>query len=110
MVSFMLCVFNHNLKVAALFTIVKIWKQPKCLSTDESILRYGREEGEDGGRVRRGDHLPSHRYSRNTSTRGAAPTEHPLNAGRKRPTSKKARNSPRTWVGQKRKEITETKE
>ena len=65
---------------------------------------------EDGGRVRRGDHLPSHRYSRNTSTRGTAPTEHPLNAGRKRPTSKKARNSPRTWVGQKKKEITQTKE
>ena len=39
-------------------------------------------EGQDGGRVRRGDHLPSHRYSRNTSTRGTAPTEHPLNAGR----------------------------
>ena len=65
---------------------------------------------EDGRRVRRGDHLPSHRYSRNTSTRGTAPTEHPLNAGRKRPTSQKARNSPRTWVGQKKKEITETKE
>ena len=28
---------------------------------------------EDGGRVRHGDHLPSHRYSRNTSTRGTAP-------------------------------------
>ena len=66
--------------------------------------------GEDGGRVRRGDHLPSHRYSRNTSTCGTDPTEHPLNAGRKRPTSKKARNSPRTGVGQKKKEITETKE
>ena len=56
--------------------------------------RVRRGEGEDGGRVRRGDHLPSHRYSRNTSTRGTPPTEHPLNAGRKRPTSKKARNSP----------------
>ena len=65
---------------------------------------------EDGGRVRRRDHLPSHRYSRNTSARGTAPTEHPLNAGRKRQTSQKARNSPRTWVGQKKKEITETKE
>ena len=72
------------------------------------IIIGGRRE--DGGRVRRRDHLPSHRYSRNTSTRGTAPTEHRLNAGRKRPTSKKARNSPRTWVGQKKKEITETKE
>ena len=73
------------------------------------IRTYSRGR-EDGGRVRRGDHIPSHRYSRNTPTRGTAPTEHPLNAGRKRPTSKKARNSPRTWVGQKKKEITETKE
>ena len=59
--------------------------------------------GEDGGRVRRGDHLPPHRYIRNTSTRGTAPTEHLLNAGRRRQTSQKARNSPRTWVGQKKK-------
>ena len=66
--------------------------------------------GEDGGRVRRGDHFPSHRYITNTSTRGTAPTEHPLNTGRKRQTSQKARNSPRTLVGQKKKEITETKE
>ena len=66
--------------------------------------------GQGSGRVRRGDHLPSHRYSRNTSTRGTAPTEHPLNAGRRRQTSQKASNSPRTWVGQKKKEITETKE
>ena len=68
------------------------------------------EEGQDGRRVRRGDHLPSHRYSRNTSTRGTAPTEHPLNVGRRRQTSQKARKSPRTWGGQKKKEITETKE
>ena len=43
--------------------------------------RINRGEGQDGGRVRRGDHLPSHRYSRNTSTRGTALTEHLLNAG-----------------------------
>ena len=74
-------------------------------------LEITKEGGrEDGRRVRRGDHLPSHRYIRNTSTRGTAPTEHLLNAGRKRQTSQKARNSPRTWVGQKKKEITETKE
>ena len=60
--------------------------------------------GQDGGRVRRGDHLPSHRYIRNTSTRGTAPTEHPLNAGRRCQTSQKARNSPRTWVGQKKRQ------
>ena len=54
--------------------------------------------GQDGGRVRHGDHLASHRYIRNTSTRGTVPTEHPLNAGRRRQTSQKARNSP-TYLG-----------
>ena len=83
------------------------WISSKCKTF---VFQKSPSGGEDGGRVRRGDHPPSHRYSRNTSTRGTAPTEHPLNAGRKRPTSKKARNSPRTWVGQKKKEITETKE
>ena len=39
---------------AALFTIAKTWKQPKCSSKDEWI----KKRGEDGGRVRRGDHLP----------------------------------------------------
>ena len=77
---------------------------------NELSKRCPRGRREDGRRVRCGDHLPSHRYSRNTPTRGTAPTEHPLNAGRKRQTSQKARNSPRTWVGQKKKEITETKE
>ena len=32
--------------------------------------------GQDGRRVRRGDHLPSQRYIRNTSARGTTPTEH----------------------------------
>ena len=53
--------------------------------------------GEDGGRVRRRDHPPPHRYIRNTSTRGTAPIEHPLNASRRPQISQKARNSPRTW-------------
>ena len=38
------------------------------------------------------------------------PTEHLLNAGRRPQTSQKARNSPCTWVGQKKKEKTKTKE
>ena len=50
------------------------------------------------------DHPPPHRYIRNTSTCGTTPTEHLLNAGRRPQTSQKARNSPRTWVGQKKKE------
>ena len=48
-----------------------------------------KEELQDGGRVRHGDHLPPHRYIRNTSTRGTAPIEHPLNAGRRPQTSQK---------------------
>ena len=69
-----------------------------------------RGELQDGGRVRRGDHLPPHKYIRNTSTCGTTPTEYLLNAGRRPQTSQKARNSPHTWAGQKKKEKTETKE
>ena len=86
------------------------WKNEHCYKAHITQNNLQGDDREDGGRVRRGDHIPSHRYSRNTPTRGTAPTEHPLNAGRKRPASQKARNSPRTWVGQKKKEITETKE
>ena len=57
---------------------------------------------QDGGGVRCGDHLPPHKYIRNTSTCGTTPTEHLLNAGRRPQTSQKAKNSPRTWVGQKK--------
>ena len=67
----------------------------------KNIIRDPR--GEDGGRVRRRDHLPPHRYTMNTSTRGTTPTEHLLKASKPQ-TSQKARKSPRTWVGQKKKE------
>ena len=66
-------------------------------------------ELQDGGRVRCGDHLPPHRNIRNTSKGGTAPIEHLLNTGRRPQTSQKARKSPCTWVGQKKKEKTETK-
>ena len=65
---------------------------------------------QDGGGVERGDHLPPHKYIRNTSACGTTPTEHLLNAGRRPQTSQKTRKSPRTWVGQKKKGKTETKE
>ena len=65
---------------------------------------------QDGRGVRHGDHFPPHKYIKNTSTSGTAPTEHLLNAGRRPQTSQKARKSPRTWVGQKYTEKTETKE
>ena len=65
---------------------------------------------QDGGGVQRGAHLPLHKYIKSTSTCGTTPTEHLLNAGRRPQTSQKARKSPYTWVGQKKKEKTETKE
>ena len=80
--------------------------------TDNSIAKMKtnlKRDLQDGGRVRRGDHLPPHKYIRNTSTCGTTPTEHLLNAGRRPQTSQKARSAPRTWVGQKKKEKTETK-
>ena len=58
---------------------------------------------QDGGGVRRGDQLLPHKYIKNTSTCGTTPTEHLLNTGRRPQISQKARNSPRTWVGQKKK-------
>ena len=53
--------------------------------------------------MRRGDRLPPHKYIRNTSTCGTTSTEHLLNAGRRPQTSQKARNSPSTWGGQRKK-------
>ena len=65
---------------------------------------------QDGRGVRRGDHLPPRKYIKNTTTCGTTPTEHLLNTGRRPQTSQKARKSPHTWVGQKKKGKTETKE
>ena len=49
--------------------------------------------------------LPSpHKYIRNMSTCRTTPTEHLLNTGRRPQTSQKARNSPHTCVGQKKKQ------
>ena len=62
------------------------------------------EDLQHGGGVRCGDHLPPHKYIKNTSTCGTTLTEHLLNAGRRPQISQKARKSPRTWVGQKKKE------
>ena len=64
----------------------------------------------DGGGVRRGDHLPPHKYIKTTSTCGTVPIEHILNTGRRPQTFQKARNSPRTLVGQKKKGKAKTKE
>ena len=71
---------------------------------------FKKKTKKDGGRVRHGDHLPPNKYIRHTSTCGTTPTEHVLNAGRIPQTSQKARNSPCTWVGQKKRDETETKE
>ena len=57
------------------------------------------QELQDGGRVRRGDHLPPHKYIRNTSTCGTTPTEHLLNAGRRPQTSPKSLGAPARHQG-----------
>ena len=78
----------------------------------QSFLKktYSVGKHQDGGGVRRGDHLLPHKYIKNTSTRGKTPIEHLLNAGRGPQTSQNVRKYPRTWVRQKKKEKTETKE
>ena len=62
-----------------------------------SFIQQVSEDLQDGRGVRPGDHLPPHKYIKNTSTCGTTPTEHLLNAGRGSHTSQKARNSPYTW-------------
>ena len=58
---------------------------------------------QDSREVRHGDHLLPHKFTKNTSTCGTTPTEHLVNDGRKPQTSQKARNTPPTWIGQKKK-------
>ena len=53
------------------------------------LKKLGWGDLQDGREVRRGDHLPPHKYIRNTSTCGTNPTEHLLNAGRRPQTSQK---------------------
>ena len=67
-------------------------------------IKNREEELQDGGRVRHGDHLPPHKYIRNKSICGTTLTEHLPNAGIRPQTSQKVRKSPRTWVGQKKKQ------
>ena len=65
---------------------------------------------QDGGGVRRGDQLPPYKCIRNTPTCRTTPTEHLLNTGRRPQTSQKARNSPCTCVGQKKKQRQKTRD
>ena len=62
-----------------------------------------RSDLQEGGGLRHGDHLPPHKYIKNTSPCGTTPTEHLLNAGRRPQTSQNVRKSPHTWVGKKKK-------
>ena len=78
---------------------MKSTRDGKCIG---KIKTFG-GDFQDGGGVKRGDHLPPHKHIRNTSTCGTT-TKHLLNAGRRPQTPQKARNSPRTWVGQKKKD------
>ena len=72
------------------------------IEKESSFNKIWAEDLQDGRGVRCADHLPPHKYIKNTSTCGTTLTEH-LNAGRRPQTSPKTRNSPRTWVGQKKK-------
>ena len=77
----------------------------------ESYYKNGKGRSlQDGRGERRGDHLHLQKYIRNTSTCGTTPTGQLVNAGRRPQTSQNERNSPCPWVGQKKKEKTETKE
>ena len=82
----------------------------KNLRGNHSLEDRSEAELQDGRRVRNGDHQSTHKCIRNASICGTTPTEHLLNGGRRPQTSQKARNSPRTWVGQRKKEKTVTKE
>ena len=61
--------------------------QKKFLREKANDLDQG--DLQDGGGLRRGDHLPPHKYIKNTYTCGTTPTEHLLNAGRRPQTSQK---------------------
>ena len=78
------------------------WKREEKLASEKD-LKMLCWDLQDGGGV-------EITFIKNTSTCGTAATEHLLNAGRRPQTSQKARNSPCTWGGQKKKEKTETKE
>ena len=52
-------------------------------------LKTKQEDLQDGRGVRRGDHLPPHKYIKNTSTCGTTATEYLLNAGRRPQTSQR---------------------
>ena len=54
-----------------------------------TAIKKNERDLQDGGGVRHGDHLPPHKYIRNTSTCGTTPTEHLLNTGRRPQTSPK---------------------
>ena len=59
------------------------------------LLRmFSKEELQDGGRVRHGDHLPPHKYIRNTPTCVTTPTKHLLNVGRRTQTTQKGLGAP----------------
>ena len=59
------------------------------------IKDYIKGDLQDGGVARREDHLPPHKYIKNTSACGTTPTEHLLYAGRRPQTSQK----PCGWQG-----------
>ena len=83
-------------------TLVCVFCTIYCVFTKRKSFNFGRDL-QDGGRVRHGDHLPPHKYIKNTSTCRTTPTEHLLNSGRRPQTSQKARKSPHIGKGKREK-------
>ena len=74
------------------------------------INKHSRGDSQDGGGVRRGDHLPPHKYIKNTSACGTTPTEHLLNAGRRPHASRKKPTHCKAVFLQLKKKWTDKKE
>ena len=75
---------NGNKKKAGVAILIS---DKKDFQTKTVIKDKEGRDLQNGGRVRRGDHLPPHEYIRNTSTCGTTPKEHLLNTGRRPQTS-----------------------
>ena len=71
------------------FTVEEQELQMKTRQMFKQKQGDSRGDLQDGGGVRHGDHLPPHKYIRNTSICGTTPIEHLLNAGRRPQTSEK---------------------
>ena len=66
----------------------------KWENNDKKKGESGQKDLQDGRGIRRWDHLPAHKYIKNTNTCGTTPTEHLLNTVRRPQTSQKGLGAP----------------